>query len=153
MNVLLRSTKLNRKDNKMSNEKFENLKQELYKQANGSKPLLMVSDFIVWALERGNHEDIADMFFSEDKKTKKSLINCMNAARDAAQKQAMGSYAMVEDCDVYMSIAKHLGLEDCITMEEIKHFTSGNYQVPAAPVQEEPPKPAVLDLGLDDLFG
>ena len=78
----------------------------------------------------------------------------MNAARDAAQKQATGSFAMVEDCDVYMSIAKHLGLEDCITMEEIKHFTSGNYQAPAAaPAKEEPPKTAGLDLGLDDLFG
>ncbi len=139
----------------MSKEKFENLRQELYKQANGSQPLLIVSDFIVWVLDRGNHEDIADRFFSENSKQKKTLSGCMNAAKEDAQKQATGSYAMVEDCDVYMSIAKYLGLGDCITIDEIKQFSSGTLHAPAgnsAPV-EVPAKSGGLDLGLDDLFG
>lgn len=140
----------------MNNEKYENLRTELYKQADGKKALYLVSDFIVWALESGNHEDIADLFFLEDSKTKKSFATCMEAAKSDARKQAgSASYAMVEDCDVYMSIAKYLGLADCITMDEIKQFASGTLHAPAGdPAPAEPStKSDGLDLGLDDLFG
>ena len=135
------------------NEIFEKLEAALYAEAGNARPLRKIADFIIWAMENGNHEDIADMFFSEDKKKKKTLGGCMSEVKSKAQKQANNNCAMIAEPEVYEWVADWLGLSDCLSREEIEQYCYGGAALSAAPAQEEPSKPAGLDLGLDDLFG
>lgn len=125
------------------------LKDKLYEKAGADMPLRKVAEFIIWALESGNHEDIT----SEKLKDKDPLRLCMGAVKAKAQKHANGGCAMIAEPEVFEWVAEWLGLKDCLSREEIEKYCSGEAALPAAPAQEEPPKPAGLDLGLDDLFG
>lgn len=135
------------------NEIFEKTKAALYAEAGSARPLRKMADFIIWALESGKHEDIAAGFTETDAKKKKTLAGCMTAVKSKAQKQASNGCAMIAEEEVYEWVAEWLGLSDCLTRAEIENYCHGGAALSAAPAQEEPPKPAGLDLGLDDLFG
>lgn len=131
------------------NEIYEQLKAKLYEKAGADRPLRKVADFMIWALENGNHADIT----SEKLKDKDPLGSCMGAVKAKAQKHANGGCAMIAEPEVFEWVAEWLGLKDCLSREEIEKYCSGEAALPAASAQEEPPKSSGLDLGLDDLFG
>lgn len=125
---------------------YEDLRAALHSQATDTA-LLKISDFIIYAVESGNHADIAREFVDK----KRTLSAIFEQVKKKAQAKATKGCAMIAAPDVYEWIAEILGLRDCITRGEIDRFCLG--QMPAPEAAPEPPKPAGVDLGLDDLFG
>ena len=128
--------------------KFEELTALFYGEAKDAAAI-KIADFIVWAIQSGNHEDIADEFLGK----KKKLADVITEIRKRAQKLAVGNCAMVTAPEVYTWAVEIIGLRDCLTRAEIDRYCLGEAPTPEAAPAPEPPKPAGLDLGLDDLFG
>lgn len=126
----------------------EELRTQLYSEAKDAA-LLKVADFIVWICESGNHEDIAGDFIEK----KRTLSGVWKDIRACAYKKAVSNCAMVSAPEVYSWVAKTIGLQDCITSEEIDRYCLGEKTALDKEPFSEKSKTGGLDLGLDDLFG
>jgi len=105
------------------NNIFMKLRDKLFKDAGKDPALPRIAGFIVWLLEKYNHEDIASEMLSK-KKDAPTLKDAFGFAKAEAKKYAVDGCACVEDKDVYWSVVRYLNLEDCTSPEDAEAYCS-----------------------------